>query len=220
MADPVVAVRGEAAHEVPPEIARFAVTVVARDKDRQATLRRLADRAEQTRALIDGYGDAVERRETGNLQVFPERKRAGEKVTAYHGTVTTTVTVADFELLGELMLRLADQDQTEIVGPWWELRPGSPAHREVRRAAIDDAIAVARDYATALGARITALVEVADAGMRPPGMQPMFARAGLERDAAAGGVPTIDLDPQVQSVHAAIEARFTISEPTALRDDD
>ncbi len=34
----------------------------------------------------------------------------------------------------------------------------------------------------------------------------------------AGGGPTIDLDPQVQSVHAAIEARFTISEPTALRD--
>ncbi|HTF08628.1 MAG TPA: SIMPL domain-containing protein, partial [Asanoa sp.] len=44
MADPVVAVRGEAVREVPPEIARFAVTVVARDKDRQATLRRLAER--------------------------------------------------------------------------------------------------------------------------------------------------------------------------------
>ncbi|HTF08260.1 MAG TPA: SIMPL domain-containing protein, partial [Asanoa sp.] len=174
---------------------------------------------EQTRALIDGYGQAVERREAGNLQVFPERKRAGEKVAAYHGTVTTTVTVADFDVLGELMLRLADQDQTEIVGPWWELRPNSQAHREVRRAAIDDAIAVARDYAAALGARITALVEVADAGMRPPGMQPMFARAGLERD-SVGGVPAIDLDPQVQSVHAAIEARFTISEPTALRDSD
>ena len=35
---PVVAVRGEAIREVPPEIARFTVTVVARDKDRQATL--------------------------------------------------------------------------------------------------------------------------------------------------------------------------------------
>ena len=26
------------------------------------------------------------------------------------------------------------------------------------------------------------------------------------------GLPSIDLDPQVQTVHAAIEARFTISE--------
>jgi len=215
MADPVVAVRGEAVREVPPELARFVVTVVARDKDRQATLRRLAERAEQTRAVIDGYGDAVERRESGGLQVHPERKRSGEKVTAYYGSVTTTVTMADFEVLGELMLRLADQDQTEVGGPWWELRPDSQAHREVRRAAIDDAISVARDYAAALGARITALVEVADAGLRPPGMQPMFARAAADSGMAGGG-PAVDLDPQVQTVHAAIEARFTISEPTAL----
>ena len=219
MADPVVAVRGEAVREVPPEIARFAVTVVARDKNRQATLRRLAERAEQTRAVIDGYGAAVERREAGGLQVFPERKRSGEKVAAYYGSVTTTVTLADFDVLGELMLRLADQDQTEVGGPWWELRPDSQVHREVRRAAIDDAIAVARDYAAALGARITALVEVADAGLRSPGMQPMFARAAMDAGVAGGG-PAVDLDPQVQTVHAAIEARFTISEPTALRDQD
>ncbi|MEV0713651.1 SIMPL domain-containing protein [Asanoa sp. NPDC050611] len=210
MADPVVAVRGEAVREVPPEIARFSVTVAARDKDRQATLRRLAERAEQTRALVDSY--SVERRESGGLQVFPERKRSGEKVAAYQGSVTTTVTLADFDVLGELMLRLADQEQTSVSGPWWELRPDSPAQREVRRAAIEDAIAVARDYAAALGARITALVEVADAGMRP---QPMFARAGMERDAALS-VPSIDLDPQVQTVHAAIEARFTISAPSVL----
>ncbi|MEV4537265.1 SIMPL domain-containing protein [Asanoa sp. NPDC049518] len=213
MADPVVAVRGEAVREVPPELARFAVTVSARDKDRQATLRRLAERAERTRAVIDGYGDAVERRESGGLQVYPERKRSGEKVAAYHGSVTTTVTLTDFEVLGELMLRLADQDQTEVGGPWWELRPDSPAHREVRRAAIDDAISVARDYAAALGARITALVEVADAGLRPPGPQPMFARAAVD---AGGAGPVVDLDPQMQTVHAAIEARFTISEPTVL----
>ncbi|GAA1840149.1 SIMPL domain-containing protein [Asanoa iriomotensis] len=210
MADPVVAVRGEAVREVPPEIARFAVTVTARDKDRPTALRRLSERAEQTRAVIDSY--SVERRESGNLQVFPEHKRSGEKVAAYVGSVTTTVTLADFATLGELMLRLADQEQTSVAGPWWELRPDSPAQREVRRAAIDDAIAVARDYAAALGARITALVEVADAGMRP---QPMFARAGMERDAALS-MPSVDLDPQVQSVHAAIEARFTISTPTVL----
>ncbi|MDG4822909.1 SIMPL domain-containing protein [Asanoa sp. WMMD1127] len=214
MADPVVAVRGEAVHEVPPELARFSVTVVARDKDRETTLRRLAERADATRALIDGYGAAVERRESGNLQVYPERKRAGEKVAAYHGSVTTTVTVTDFGVLGDLMLRLADQDQTSVGGPWWELRPGSPAHRAVRRAAIDDAIVVARDYAAALGARITALVEVADAGMRP---QPMYARAAAtDAMEMGGGAPVVDLDPQVQTVHAAIEARFTISEPTAL----
>jgi uncharacterized protein len=213
---PVVAVRGEATREVPPEIARFAVTVAARDKDRQATLGRLATRAEAVRALIDGYGSAIERRESGSLQVRPELKRTGEKIVAYTGSVTTTVTVSDFAVLGELMMRLADQEQASVAGPWWELRPGSPVWREARRAAIADAISLARDYAEALGARVVSLVEVADSGMRP---QPMFARAaGFAGGAEMGDVPAIDLDPQVQTVQAAIDARFLISTPTAIDD--
>ena len=62
------------------------------------------------------------------------------------------------------MLRLADQDQVEVAGPWWSLRPDSPAHREARHAAIADALLRAREYAEALGARVTALLELADAG--------------------------------------------------------
>ena len=37
-------------------------------------------------------------------------------------------------------------------------------------------------------------------------------------EAADAGVPAIDLDPQVQTAHAAIEARFVISTPTAIED--
>ncbi|MEV7231949.1 MULTISPECIES: SIMPL domain-containing protein [Polymorphospora] len=213
---PVLAVRGEATREVPPEVARFAVTVAARDRDRQATLTRLGERAAAVRALIDGYGDAIERRETGTLQVRPELKRSGERVVAYQGSVTTTVTVTDFTVLGELMLRLADQEQTSVAGPWWELRPTSPAYRDARRAAIDEALARAREYAGALGARVTALLELADTGMTN---QPMMTRAAFHLDAMGkGGAPELDLDPQVQTVQASVEARFSISEPTVLAD--
>src|SRR4030095_5693494 len=62
-------------------------------------------------------------------------RRAGEKVVAYSGGASTPVAVADFSVLGELMLRLANQDQTSVSGPWWQLRPGRPAGAEVRRAA-------------------------------------------------------------------------------------
>ncbi|MEV0727549.1 SIMPL domain-containing protein [Polymorphospora sp. NPDC050346] len=212
---PVLAVRGEATREVPPEVARFAVTVAARDRDRQATLTRLGERAAAVRALIDGYGDAIERRETGTLQVRPELKRSGERVVAYQGSVTTTVTVTDFTVLGELMLRLADQEQTSVAGPWWELRPTSPAYRDARRAAIDEALARAREYAGALGARVTALLELADTGMTN---QPMMTRAAFHLDAMGKGSPELDLDPQVQTVQASVEARFSISEPTVLAD--
>jgi uncharacterized protein YggE len=209
---PVVAVRGEAYREVAPELARFSVTATARDRDREATLTRLAERAAAVRVLLDAAGPVIDRREAGELRVRPETKRSGERVVAYHGSVTTTVTVTDFTALGELMLRLADQDQVEVAGPWWSLRPDSPAYREARRAAIADALVRAREYAEALGARVSALLELSDTG---PTGQPMFARAAMARGggAAGGGPPELELDPQPQSVQAAVEARFTISEP-------
>ncbi|MGC4744370.1 SIMPL domain-containing protein [Micromonospora sp. DT201] len=208
---PVVQVRGEAHREVPPELARFAVTATARDRDREATLTRLAERAAAIRVLLDGSGPAVARRETGDLRVRPETRRSGERVVAWHGSVTTTVTVTDFTSLGELMLRLADQDQVEVAGPWWELRPDSPAYREARHAAISDALLRAREYAEALGARVTSLIELADAG---PGDRPMFARAAFPGGGGSGGgPPELELDPQPQTVQAAVQARFTISAP-------
>lgn len=210
---PIVAVRGEAVREVPPEIARFSVTVSARHADRRDTLARLAARADEVRAIIDGYGPAVERRETGALHVHPERKGSRERIAAYHGSVSTTVTVTDFTVLGELMLRLADQEQTAVAGPWWALRPDSPVHRDARRAAIDDALERAREYADALGARVTALVELADSGMAQQPVTMTRAAYGFGAAEAAGGPPHLELDPQPQTVYAHVEARFTISEP-------
>ncbi|MEH1168046.1 SIMPL domain-containing protein [Micromonospora sp. CPCC 205539] len=208
MDGPVVQVRGEAYREVPPELARFAVTVTARDRDREATLTQLAERAAAVRVLLDGSEPAVARRETGDLRVRPQTKRSGERVVGWLGSVTTTVTVTDFTALGELMLRLAEQDQVEVSGPWWELRPDSPAHREARHAAIADALQRGREYAEALGARITSLLELADAAQDE---HPMFARAAFA--GGGGGRPELELDPETQTVRAAVRARFTISDP-------
>jgi uncharacterized protein YggE len=206
---PMVLVRGEATREVPPELAVFWVTVSARDKDRQTTLTRLTERAAETRSALDDYPDAIERRETGGVQIHPELKR-GERVSAYTGAVSTTVTVTDFAVLGELLLRLADQDQTSVSGPWWRLRPGSTAGAEVRRAAIADALERAKDYADAVGARVDRLVEIADDGAAG-GAQPMRAAAF-----DVGGGPELEVEPQLQTVQAAVLLRVAITEPTSL----
>ncbi|MEQ4303283.1 SIMPL domain-containing protein [Plantactinospora sp. B6F1] len=210
---PFVLVRGEVVREVPPEIARFSVTVAARDRNRPAALARLAERSAAVRALIDGYGDAIERRETGDLWVRPELKRSEEKVTGYAGSATTTVTVADFGVLGELMLRLADQDQTTVAGPWWSLRPDSQVHRDARRAAVAEAISRAREYADALGAEVTALLHLADSGLTEQPLMMTRAAHTVGYGAAGGAPPELELDPRVQTVHAAVEARFAISPP-------
>jgi uncharacterized protein YggE len=209
---PMVVVRGEAVREVPPEIALFTVTVSARDKDRQVALTRLAERAAELRTALDDYADAIERRETSGVQVRPELKRGGERVSAYVGSVSTTVTVTDFGTLGEMLLRLANADQTALSGPWWQLRPGSRAGADVRREAIADALGRAREYAAAVGAEVDRLVEISDEGAGGGG--------GMVRSLGFGGMESADLDldvdPQVQTVHASVIVRVAITEPRTL----
>jgi uncharacterized protein len=204
----MVVVRGEAVREVAPEIAQFSVSVAARDKDRETALARLTERNAELRALLDGHGEAIERRETSGVQVRPELKRGGERVAAYVGSVSTTVTVSDFAVLGELLLRLADADMTTVSGPWWQLRPGSRAGAGVRQEAVADALSRAREYAAAVGARVDRLVEISDEGAGGGG--PMMRTMAFAKDA---GGEELDLDPQQQTVHASVTVRVTITEP-------
>jgi len=220
---PLLSVRGEATLEVPPEIVQLTITVTARDPKRERTLEMLSKRNHECIELLQGYGEAVERVETSGLAVYPELRSSGrhEQVRAYRGTVRLDVTVVDFGVLGDLVARAADGEMTTVSGPWWRLRRDSVVHRRVRQDAARDAIARAREYAEAVGGHLTGLVELADVGLTTEGRQPNVLAASLARTAngGRGGAPEpppIDLEPQVQVVHARVEARFTMSPPEGL----
>ncbi|WP_200309355.1 SIMPL domain-containing protein [Streptomyces adelaidensis] len=215
---PRIAVRGEAHLEVDPETARIRVTVLARGKDRRTALDDLTRRNTTVLDLIKTYGEAVERLETGALSITPElkEKARNERIHAYHGRVHITAELTDFTALGELTTRLADLDLTRIDGPWWTLRPTSPAHRQARQQAVREAVQRAREYADALGTTLAALVELADIGAETP--QPLRPAAPGARmrsmAAAADDTPApLDLEPQRQRVHAQVNARFTMAPP-------
>ncbi|WP_212910738.1 SIMPL domain-containing protein [Streptomyces sp. TS71-3] len=218
---PRVAVRGEAHLERDPEIARIDITVGARGSSRRAALDDLTGRNAAVLDLVGEYGDAVERLETGAFSISPELSRhgRGERVRAYHGRVRIGAELADFTALGELVSRLADQDLTQVDGPWWALRPDSPVHREVRQQAVREAVQRAREYAQALGTELAALVEIADIGAEQP-IAP-GAPAGMHRrmptssfaGAPGGEAAPLDLQPQRQHVHAQVNARFTMIAP-------
>ena len=218
---PRIAVRGEAHLEVDPEIARIGITVSARGTDRRSALDDLTQRNTTVLNLVKSYGEAVERLETGALSIAPELTRhgRGERVRAYHGHVHLTAELTDFTALGELTSRLADLDLTRIDGPWWALRPDSPAHRDARRQAVREAVQRAREYAEALGTTLAALVELADVGAEAA--QPMdygVQSRSLRRAAFAGAevadeAAPLDLEPQRQQVFAQVNARFTMVPP-------
>ncbi|MGW1748454.1 SIMPL domain-containing protein [Streptomyces sp. NPDC002092] len=216
---PRIAVRGEAHLEVDPEIARIGITVASRGKDRRTALDDLTRRNTTALDLIKTYGEAVERLETGSFSITPELKEhgRGERIHAYHGRVHITAELTDFTALGELTTRLADLDLTRVDGPWWALRPDSPAHRQARQQAVKEAVQRAREYAEALGTSLAALVELADIGAE--NTQPYPPAPGARMRSMAYGAPAedtaapLDLEPQRQHIHAAVNARFTMTPP-------
>ncbi|MGW9023246.1 SIMPL domain-containing protein [Streptomyces sp. NPDC055722] len=216
---PRIAVRGEAHLEVDPEIARLHITVTARGADRRTTLDDLTRRNATVLELIKSYPDAVEQLETGTFSISPELTEHGhgERVRAYHGHVHISADIVDFTALGELTTRLADLELTRVDGPWWDLRPDSPAHRAARQQAVREAVQRAREYADALGTTLMALVELADIGAESseryaPGPRSMRQAASMAAEAGDWPVP-LALEPQRQHVHAQITARFTMAPP-------
>jgi uncharacterized protein YggE len=216
---PLLSVRGEAVLEVDPEIARVSITVAARDPDRATAMRLLNDRAGAIDAILNGFQDAFDNVETTAVRVSPQLKhrKGQERIWAYVATVHHTVTVVDFTRLGELIARLADQDLTEVAGPWWALRPESPLHRTARIAATHDAVQRARDYARALGSDLTELVELADARLLSDHgggeMTRAFAGGMLKGREGAPEEFTFDIAPAKQTVRATVEARFRMAPP-------
>ncbi|MET9552715.1 SIMPL domain-containing protein [Streptomyces sp. NPDC006645] len=216
---PRVAVRGEARLEFDPEIATIDISVGARGTDRRTALEDLTRRNNDVLSLVKSYGDAVEKLVTGSFSINPELTRhgRGERVRAYHGRVNITAQLTDFTALGELTTRLADLDLTTVNGPWWALRPGSPAHGEARRQAVREAVQRAREYAAALGSNLAALVELADIGAENAApfatRAPAYAMSYGGSAEAAGAPPALDLEPQRQTVYAQVNARFTMTPP-------
>ncbi|CND54607.1 lipoprotein lpqG [Mycobacterium tuberculosis] len=214
---PLIRVRGEAVLEAEPEIARLSVHVQSQESDRRTALGRLTERNQRCLDLVRSYGDAVEKVETGGLAITPllkYRRREGD-IRAYRGTVWIKITVVDFAVLGELVTRLGDLERTYVSGPEWELRRDSEVYERAARQAAHEAVARARGYAEALGARLTGLVELSDedVGHAPGGPVALAAAYGSPPGGAAEEPEPIDLEPETQIVRAAVEARFTATQP-------
>jgi uncharacterized protein len=216
---PVISVRGEAYMEAEPEIAVISVAVEARDRDRRTVLDRLASRNTQVLDLIKGYGEAIEKLESGPASVYPDikHKERGERVARYLGRASAQVVIRDFTVLGELMARLADAELVTVAGPWWSLRPDSPLYRQVRMAAARDAARRAGEYAEAFGGQLGGLIEAADVGLLTghgdQGVGFRSLAAAGSRAPALGEPPSLDFEPVKQTVTAHLDARFGVVLP-------
>jgi uncharacterized protein len=222
---PVLAVRGEVALEVEPEVARIEVSVAAREPDRARTLRALTRRDARVTKVFGEYAEIIEKSESSGVRLSPRRVSGPDAKTGYHGVIHHSVTVVGFDRLGELIAHLGELELTEVGGPWWDLRPGSTVYREARVAAVSDAVRRARDYANAVGSELAGLTELADAHLLSESRGPAEPRALTSPSVRlpqrprviAAEEPGFDLAPARQVVREVVEARFTITQPNLTR---
>jgi uncharacterized protein YggE len=202
---PRVVVRGEAVAEVLPDAADLVVTIEVRDRRRDRALAALGGRQQELTALLDGHRDGLGTVATDAVSVFPDApdgSRGGGSV----ATVTTRVQISDVAAAGGLAVAVAGLADTSLYGPHWRVSRAHPVHDQVRAAAVADALARARGCAAALGARITGLVEVRDAGTGSGAGR--VARASL-----AAAAPALELHPGPHEVHGSVEMTFRMSPP-------
>jgi hypothetical protein len=207
---PQVVVRGEAVLQVEPELADVWVTVRVRARDRQTALERCQAAQEQVSAAARAAGDAIESVETTAVSVHLEvrdRRAPGEPV----ASMSTRLTVARLDAVGDLVVALGRLDDVDVSGPTWRLRPDSPAEERARLDAVTDAVRRARQYAAAFGARLTGLLEVSDTGLGGGGLRVAASMASMARFESSE--PQLDLTPPRQEVHGAVEVRFAMSAP-------
>jgi uncharacterized protein YggE len=193
------------------------VEVTSRSAERAQTLTQVSARTDEVRATIDGYGERVEASALRVTAQVNDRKPT-ERVVGYVAHVTLTVMVVDFTVLGDMLMRLAEQELVTVQGPYWALRPDSPVYREARTHAVRDARTIAEEYAAAAGSRLTGLVEISDTGLGRDRDDRVFAEAavGTEVFGASRGrrteQVTFEVEPAPQTVQASVQARFTLAQ--------
>lgn len=212
-----ITVRGSAEQRYPAERAIVSLAAAVEGLDRQQVFQ---DAVAIHEPLIAQLRELVELRAVGpwstdTVRVFSHRPwdADGKRGQMTHvARVQVGAEFTDFERLSGFLDFWSGTDGVEVGGITWDV--GVKSRRsyesEVRKAAVDDAVAKAQSYANAVRRGKVMAVELADPGMLTSpgdggGPIPMMAKAGF---ADADGGPQLDLTPAEIVIHVDVDARF------------
>jgi len=137
----------------------------------------------------------------------------------FHSAVFVDAEFDDFEALSEWIDVVSAGDGIAVDGIEWRLAPDTEAElqREVRQAAIQDALTKAREYADALGLGSVTALSLSDPGLlddpgsgSSSGGQPRM--LAMAKSSGGGG---IELRPNAIVIEASVHARFSAAPPVA-----
>ena len=211
-----VVVRGHARSRYPAERANISLAANLEGTDREGVYRRAVGLQEPLAADLTELRDAgaVTRWSSDQLRVFSYRPYAetGRRPLMYRVAIKFEAEFSDFEQLSAFLDKWALEDGVEVGTTSWDVTEENRRTYEaaLRSEAVADATAKAQAYASAAGRGTVEAVQLADPGMlgdndRPP--RPMMARMA-SADAAARGVPALELRPADIELDVSVDARF------------
>lgn len=215
MSDVTIRVRGSHRVKVAPERGTVHAAVVYDGPHAEPVLSQVqATCAAVADSLRELEGGAVVRWSTGQVQVSAHRpwSESGTQLPLVHqARVEVLAEFADPAALGSWLTGAAERGgAVEWVD--WTLTDERrvQVEREVRQAALADAVVRAQDYADALGLGDPQVVTVADTGLlAPPQPQEMRLAAAY----SDSGRPGLVIEPADLEVAAEVEAEFVIVRP-------
>jgi hypothetical protein len=224
----VISVSGQAQHVVAPDFATLTTGLSWQGPDKDEVFDRVTRAHTATLDALRGFGGVALSVETTRAPLTWSTRSFSAQVRYSHdyqtgasrpggwiASVPVSIVLRDLDRLAELAPVLVGLPDLQISYVSWSVDPRNPAWPVVRAAAIQDAIAKARDYAASLGGQLTTLLHVADAGLLDSSGA---ARRNRNLDFEMAAVPmsgsamgedsTPALDPVPQEISAVIEARF------------
>ncbi|OUC79067.1 SIMPL domain-containing protein [Gordonia lacunae] len=210
-----IVVRGNARGRYRPERGILHLVVRVEGPDKPAVYTRAVEvHTDLTHALADHEtGGAVSRWTADSVRVCSYRpySESGERRDLVYNTrIRIEAEFVDFERLSEFIDLWAAVDAVEIGDVDWDLREETRRDRErdLRRAAVDDAIGKAQAYSDAVGRGPVTPVLLSDPDMAS-GAVPSPRRA-MPLAVAAGppSSPSLDLRTDDIEIAVAVDARF------------
>ena len=200
-----VMVSGDSIVQAQPDTAILTLSVVTQARRAIDAQQENATRSDaMVRALKAAAGAGAEVKTSG-YSLQPQRlykENQPPTITGYEARNSVTVTLSDLTKVGQLIDAASQVGANDISGISFTLRQDKPARNEALRQATREALDKAQVIASALGGRVSRIVEVQEEGLNRP--IPVYDTVERFKTASAQATPievgTLDITSRVQLI--------------------